>query len=87
MIAIVQMLDGLVGLFNVALFGYCLMSWFPNINRRDQPFVTLDRIFRPILAPIQRVVPPIGNIDLSAFVLMIALGMLSRGIHALVLQF
>jgi uncharacterized protein YggT (Ycf19 family) len=87
MIPIVQMFDGLLGLFNLGLFLYCLISWFPNINRRDQPWLTLDNIFRPILAPIERVVPAIGNINIAPFVLMLALGVLSRGLHAVFLHY
>jgi YggT family protein len=47
---------------------WCLLTWFPNIRWYDQPFKTLDRIVAPILAPFKKVIPPIGNIDISALV-------------------
>jgi YggT family protein len=41
------------------------MSPFHPIRR------TLDRIVDPLLAPIRRIVPPLGNIDFSPLVLVI----------------
>lgn len=39
---------------------------------------TLDRIIDPLLAPIRRVVPPIGGLDFSPFVLIILLQLVER---------
>jgi YggT family protein len=63
-----QVLYGLVQLFNLLLIVWCLLSWFPNIRWYDQPFKTLDMIVRPILAPFRKIIPPIGNIDISPMV-------------------
>jgi YggT family protein len=84
---VVQILDGLLNLFSMALFIWCLLSWFPNINRREQPWATLDNIVRPIMAPIQKIIPPIGNIDISPIVLMLVLQFLSRGLHSLLMHY
>jgi YggT family protein len=40
--------------------------------------VTLHRLTEPALAPIRRALPPIGGLDLSPMVLLIALRFLRR---------
>ncbi len=52
---------------------WCLLSWFPNIRWYDQPFKTLDQIVQPIIAPFRKLIPPIGNIDLSPMIALFAL--------------
>ena len=42
--------------------------------------VTLDRFFEPILAPIRRVVPPLGMIDFSPLILIIAIQLLESAL-------
>ncbi|MFA6212549.1 MAG: YggT family protein [Candidatus Obscuribacterales bacterium] len=78
---VLQILDGVIQLISMALFLWCLLSWFPNINWKDQPFVTLDNIIRPIIAPIQRIVPPISGFDLSPIVLVVLLNFVQNGLH------
>ena len=39
---------------------------------------TLDGIVQPLLAPIQRILPPVGGLDLSPLVLLILLDIVSR---------
>jgi YggT family protein len=80
---VVQIVEGVINLFSMALFVWCLLSWFPNINRREAPFVYLDNVVRPVMTPIQKVIPPIGNIDISPIVLMLALGFVTRVLHGM----
>ena len=63
-----------ITVFIVVLFLRVLLSWFPspsggaaNIYR-----ILLD-LTEPILAPLRRVIPPIGMLDLSVTVLLIFL--------------
>ena len=65
--------SGLVHLINLVVIIYCLLTWFPNIRWYDQPWRTLDQIVRPILAPFRKIIPPIGNIDISPMVAMAVL--------------
>ncbi|MBS1992007.1 MAG: YggT family protein [Cyanobacteria bacterium SZAS LIN-2] len=85
LLPIVQILNGVLNLFSMALFIWCLLSWFPNINRREQPWALLDNIVRPIISPIQKIVPPIGNIDVSPIVLCVVLQVLAKALNALLL--
>ncbi len=84
MSSIGQILLGLINLVNLLVIVWCLLSWFPNIKWYDQPFKTLDMIVAPILAPFKKVIPPIGNIDISPMVAMIALQFLGSVVARMV---
>ena len=84
MLAVMQIINGLFGILNLLIIVWCLLSWFPNIRWYDQPWKTLDRIVAPILAPFKKLIPPIGNIDISAMVAIFVLGMVQSLLnHAL----
>ena len=53
-----------------AVLIYALMSWFRGAGDAER---ILGRLCDPLLAPIRRVIPPLGGLDLSALFLMIAL--------------
>ncbi len=79
--AVLQILDGTIGLFTMLVFIKCLLSWFPNINQYDQPFRTLNKIVNPVIDPVRRVIPPISGLDLSPMILIIGLQLIQRAIH------
>jgi len=49
----------------------------------EQPWRTLDRIVRPVIDPLRKVIPPVGNIDLSPIVLIFVIQMAQKLIHNL----
>jgi YggT family protein len=55
-----------------AVLIYALMSWFGGASRSPAGQV-LARLCEPLLAPIRRLIPPLGGLDLSALFLMIGL--------------
>lgn len=67
--------DGLLGLIVWALIINAVMSWlvaFDVINYRNR-FVYnvarfLDAVTRPVLAPIQKIIPPLGGVDISPII-------------------
>ena len=69
---------GLLGMINVLVMIWCLLSWFPNIKWYEQPFKTLDQIVSPILAPFRKVIPPIGAIDISPIVAIMVLNFVGQ---------
>jgi YggT family protein len=52
------------------VLGFAVLSW---IQPSSPVHHALGRLTEPLLAPLRRVVPTIGGIDLSAFVLMLIL--------------
>lgn len=52
----------------IVLIGFAILSWV----QRDSPaYVLLARLTEPLLAPLRRVVPVVGGVDLSALVLIL----------------
>ena len=59
------------------IFIRAILSWFP-VSRPNPIVVFLDYIIEPILAPLRRVVPRIGMIDISPMVAIIILLVIAR---------
>jgi YggT family protein len=55
-----------------AVLLYALLSWFSGAAYSPASQI-LSRLCEPLLAPIRRVVPPLGGLDLSALFLLIGL--------------
>lgn len=81
MYGISHVIIGLIQLINLLVIVWCLLSWFPNIKWYDQPFKLLDQIVQPIIAPFRKIIPPIGNIDISPMVAMFVLQGIAYGVQ------
>jgi YggT family protein len=70
-----QLIRVVLGLLVWAIIISAILSWlvaFDVINLRNQ-FVAgvarfLDAVTRPILRPIQRIIPPLGGVDISPII-------------------
>jgi len=77
---IYAILDGLLGLLVIAIIISAVLSWlvaFDVINLRNQ-FVYnvarfLDAVTRPLLRPVQKVIPPIGGVDISPIIVLLVI--------------
>jgi YggT family protein len=73
-------LDGLLGLLVIAIIISAVLSWlvaFDVINLRNQ-FVYnvarfLDAVTRPVLRPVQKVIPAIGGVDISPIIVLLVI--------------
>ena len=70
--ALVDMVYLFFNLFIYAMFIQALLSWLPNAGASPVAGL-LDAITSPVLAPVRRFVPPMGGLDLSVLVAIIAL--------------
>ena len=78
--SIFEILLMLIGVVRFFIFVHFIMSWliqFQVLNIR-QPFVSqvwygLSRLLEPIYAPIRRILPQMGGIDLSPLVALLGL--------------
>jgi YggT family protein len=75
---ITQLLCILLTAYLVVVLARALLSWFPV--RPGTPVASIALLLRdltePVLAPIRRVIPPVGMLDMSALVLLIGIGIL-----------
>jgi YggT family protein len=72
---ILYILDGLLGFIEVAIIVWAVMSWLVafNVMNDRHPMVrqlerVLDAVTRPVLAPIRKVVPSLGAVDISPII-------------------
>jgi YggT family protein len=69
----------LLNLFSLAIFARAILSFFPISPSSPLAAVVqfLYRVTEPVLAPIRRVLPPMGGLDLSPLVVIIAIQILA----------
>jgi YggT family protein len=71
----------LLNTYTFLLFGYVILSWVmqgghnPSLTMISQ---LLSSLARPLLSPVQRIIPPIAGLDLSPIFVLIALQALAR---------
>jgi len=66
-----------VNVYTILLFVYAIVSWIPDL-RRGRWVYYLASLIEPVLAPIRRIIPPLGGLDLAFLVLLLALQLLIR---------
>ncbi|MCZ7597121.1 MAG: YggT family protein [Gammaproteobacteria bacterium] len=71
-LAVADILETVVYVFIVVTIVRAILSWFQQGSYNPLTRL-LDSLSEPLLAPIRRVLPPIGGLDFSPFVLIIVL--------------
>jgi YggT family protein len=66
----------LLNVYVVVLLVYALVSWVPSIRGRWTDYVAM--LVEPVLAPVRRVVPPIGGLDISFLIVILVLQFVVR---------
>jgi YggT family protein len=70
----------LVIILQIAIIGRAVLSWFP-IDPRSPLVSVLNDITEPVLAPLRRVVPRIGMIDITPMVAIFVLYIIQQVIR------
>lgn len=52
------------------VLAYAIVSWVQPLS---PAYASLDRLVEPVLRPVRRLIPPIGGVDLSVFIVLIVL--------------
>lgn len=71
-----QFLGYAVTAYTVVLFVYAIASWFPGA--RGRWLEVLASVVEPVLAPVRRIIPPIGGLDIAFLVVILVLQMVVR---------
>lgn len=64
-----QIVGRLLQIYGLLLLVYALVSWVPSIRGRWTDVLAM--VVEPVLAPVRRIIPPIGGLDLSFLVVII----------------
>jgi YggT family protein len=76
----------LLSLYSFVVIAYILMSWFPNA-RESTIGQFISSLVEPYLAPFRKIIPPLGMIDISPIVAILALRFASSGVSAIFAMF
>ena len=75
MFAVVSVIKKAVVLLFLMLLIFSILSWF---NQGYNPIVmVMGQLTEPVLAPIRRIIPPIGGLDLSVMLVIIGMNFLN----------
>ncbi len=69
-------------IYFVLLIVRILLSWFPNIDWSNPIFSTISQLTDPYLNLFRSIIPPIGGLDLSAILAILALQLVSGLVDA-----
>lgn len=76
-VVLYQTINYFFNIVGLLIFARIILSWLPQL-RSNQIAELIFGITEPILAPFQRVIPPMGMIDLSPMVAIITLLILQQ---------
>ena len=70
----------LINLYLLAVFAFIILSWFPlspgGVAFRIYSYLRM--IVDPVLAPLRRVLPRLGPLDISPIILILGIGIIER---------
>jgi YggT family protein len=72
-----RLIASLIDLYSFIVLAAVIISWLP-VDRRSPMVMMVFRLTEPALAPIRRVLPAMGGLDLSPMVLLLGLQFLKR---------
>ncbi|MEM6754347.1 MAG: YggT family protein [Cyanobacteria bacterium P01_C01_bin.38] len=74
---LIRTLTQFIEIYRILLFIRILLTWFPQIDWFKQPFQALSQITDPYLNLFRNIIPPLGGIDLSPILAILALSLVS----------
>ncbi len=85
--ALISGINSVFSLFYIIILIRCLLSFFPNIDWYKQPYFTIRQVTDAYLNIFRKIIPPIGMIDISPIIAIIALGVIQNIIIYLIAIF
>jgi YggT family protein len=55
--------------YSIILFIYALLSWIPDLRGPWMRYLAM--LVEPVLAPVRRIIPPVGGLDLAFLVVIV----------------
>ena len=73
-----SILGWVLRLFWLCMLVYAVASWVPSIQGRWTYYIA--QVVEPVLAPVRRLIPPVGGFDLAFLVVIILVGWLMTAV-------
>lgn len=67
-------LSTVIWIYTIIMIAYAVVSWIPDIRGRWTDYLAM--LVEPVLAPVRRIIPSVGGLDLSFLVVIILLNVL-----------
>lgn len=64
----------MIWIYTIIMIAYAVVSWIPDIRGRWTDYLAM--LVEPVLAPVRRIIPSVGGLDLSFLVVIILLNVL-----------
>ena len=75
---VIEVLVQAIGIYSFVLIVRILLTWFPNVDWSNPILSSVSSITDPYLNIFRGLIPPIGGIDLSAILAILALQIMER---------
>lgn len=79
--SVLIVLNQLITIYVVIMLVYAVVSWIPSIRGRWTDYVAM--LVEPVLAPVRRIIPPLGGLDLSFLVVIILLQVIQSSLRSM----
>jgi YggT family protein len=66
----------LLNAYILVMLVYALVSWVPSLRGKWTDYVAM--LVEPVLTPVRRIIPPLGGLDISFLIVIIALQFVVR---------
>ncbi len=76
---LVSIVEVFINILIFAIFARSLLTWFP-IDHNGPIFQALDAITEPILAPLRKVIPLVGMVDITPMIAVFVLYFLAQAL-------
>ncbi|GAC1388744.1 MAG: hypothetical protein NVSMB31_03370 [Vulcanimicrobiaceae bacterium] len=64
-----------ISVYSIIMIVYAVISWIPSLRGRWTEYVAM--LVETVLAPVRRIIPPLGGLDISFIVVLLALRFLA----------
>ncbi len=76
--ALAELVNDAFFLYSLVLLARVVASWVPGLDSRQPLVQFLVSLTEPVLAPLRRLLPPVGGLDISPLVAFLLLELVRR---------
>ncbi len=78
---VLQIIGLLLQFFRLVLLARIILSWFPNVDRRNPIIQFLFDVTEPVLRPVREMMPPSGGFDFSPLIVFLIIQVLMTALR------